>query len=346
MKPEQTAKTAIIKTLAIIGLVGTILLSVWLLVQGARVIPGAFSSLASIAEGLQSYRGAEELEVFTGKSILNSEEEFEITWNEVGSLGDYNFSYECTEGVSATMRSADDETVVIQCTDVLSLPSNVLGLTLSFSSEKSRFTDVPFRVTFTDEDGELVEESENKITLVNATIPQRNTLTEAEEAEGTKTPTEVETEVETPGEVVETTVPTAPTVPTQTETVVSYIPQSDPNGFTDLSVSYRGIGRLTGSTFEPRGTFTQDDRGAIRFDVKNIGTKTSGEWAFSAELPSGFVFESGTQSPLKPNERAEFTLGFTVDGTPRVASIAIDVDANSDIAQSNNAFEWSVRIVN
>ena len=101
---------------------------------------------------------------------------------------------------------------------------------------------------------------------------------------------------------------------------------------------------MTGNEFEAKATLEENERGAVRFEVKNIGTKTSEDWTFSITLPSGFTYSSEEEAPLKPNERAVFTLGFNVSDAPEVATIKASVTEETDTNKENNSFTWSVKI--
>jgi len=333
------SKTVVIKTLAIIGFIATITLSVWVAVQVVRVIPNAFSSsLASIADSISNYRTVDELVVTTEKSIVNTGESFEILWNDLEREGNYHFTYVCVEGVSLDIRAADGNVVHMNCTDTLTVPENVHSIEVLASSEKRRFTDVPFSVAFTDldTDDELFSE-DSKVTVVNATIPQSADLA------ADNSTSEEEITVVTPQPTPAEEAPT-PAKPITIETSVSFLPTSHEDGFTDLKMSYLGVGSLDDNVFTPKATFVTGTKGALKFEVKNIGTKTSDDWTFTATLPSGFVFNSDTQAALKPNERAEFTLGFDVVAEESTQKIKATLTEENDTNETNDSFNWSVKV--
>ena len=95
-------------------------------------------------------------------------------------------------------------------------------------------------------------------------------------------------------------------VPAVSPRPIFIIPTSNPDGFVDLSVSYLGAGYLVNNrTLYRRAAIDNNWRSGVKFAVKNTGTKTSGEWAFFATLPSGQQNPvAARQAPLKPNERA------------------------------------------
>lgn len=156
--------------------------------------------------------------------------------------------------------------------------------------------------------------------------------------------------VEEDNEVDSAPTPTpTPTVPAPVEykTVVTYkTPVSDPNGYTDLQASFVAVGHMTsGGRFMPTNVIEEGKYSALQFAVKNIGTKTSGEWHFGAELPGGSTMNSKVQKPLKPSETSTLTVVFTPneDGRERAS---VTVFGGNDISLTNNSFDVNVEVVN
>ena len=345
MQDSSNGRRAVIKVLAIVGFLATITVGVWFMVQVVGALPGAFSSLASIANSLNTNRGEEELTVATGRSIVNSDELFTISWTTLDREGTYQFSYACTEGISLDVETENGTLVPVPCGEVRSLPEGENTLDVRIASERRRFSDVPFTIAFVESD-EVVTERTNKVTVVNATIPLSAELAENGESTSTDETSEGTEEEDTVTEQPTTPSPTSAPRPTPQTTpqVITVMPQSDENGFTDLAIRYLGIGELDDDTFVPRATLDNDTRGALKFEVKNIGTKTSEEWAFTVNLPSGFEYESDEQAALKPNERVEFTLGFSPSESEDDADISAEIFADEDTNSRNDRFTWSVEV--
>jgi hypothetical protein len=212
-------------------------------------------------------------------------------------------------------------------------------------SEKQRFIDVPYSVSFTNLDGEEVT-ARNQVTIVNASIPT-NPLATTEDLE---TETNREPEPEPAPEVAgETTsnVPTTPVVagpPQVVQEVIYALPTSDPNGSVDLAIRLVTTGVMTSQNFIPGSLISKSQTGAFQFEVKNLGTKTSDNWSFAALLPSDIKYTSKTQSPLKPNERAIITLGFDGITKTGVEAFSAQLTTDEDTDASNNQFASTVRI--
>lgn len=338
---SNESKNAAIKSLAIIGFIVVIVLSVWIAVQVVRFAPTAFSTLASIADGV--YGRDADFIVATEKNIVNSGDTFAVSWTSLQKDGTYVFTYRCTEGVSAEIRNSEGNIVSVDCEVQLPLAARDQSADVIFTSEKRRFADVPFSIKFIPE-GEIVasEEKNQLVTVVNATISQSSDLAVQTEVE--KDESEV---IEENGSEDNTASVIGGTVQTKPVTTTIY-PVSDPNGTTDLQLIYLGIGTFNKNTqlFTPGTEIDNDKRSAVRFEVKNIGTKTSGDWTFSADLLQGYSYNSPSQEPLRPNERAVITLGFDeVTQSVGTQNIVVTVSGGNDINTSNNSFDWAIKVV-
>jgi len=337
-------KNAVTKSFAIVGFVALILFAVWLAVQIVSLIPSAFGSLASIADGVYNYEGAEEqFIVATERSVVNSEEPFTISWTEHRRDGDYTFSYACTDGAALQIVDGAGNRADLACDTPVALGTNT-AVSVAVASEKQRFTDIDYTITFTDAETGTVSTTDASTTIVNASIPTSIVL-------GEETTTEKEEVVEETTEAIveEPTTPATPVAgtPTTVEEVIYAIPTSNPNGTVDLAVDYVGVGILTGNnTFAQTGTIDVDQTGAFRFEVTNLGTKTSDEWSFEALLPSGIEYTSGDQVALKPNETAVITIGFDGLSQTGVERFSADISVDDDTNTSNNGFISAVKVVN
>jgi hypothetical protein len=107
----------------------------------------------------------------------------------------------------------------------------------------------------------------------------------------------------TPGEETTTTYPSGGT------------PVATLHGLPDLKVTITQVGYLSlnnTDSFIAAKVIPSGLRGAVKFTVTNVGTNTTGNWSFNANLPttSSFTFNSDAQKPLLPGERIDYTLGF------------------------------------
>lgn len=344
VSPKQ--KDSILKTLAIIGFTGIVVLIAWLSIQLVNLIPGAFSSLASLAEGVNRYQSSEvssgedltPLTVTSNKTLINVREPVELTWENAGRPGSYLFSYSCTEGVAIDLTDEAGERS-INC-DTNYNVGDVTTLTLSAQSEKERYANIDYTVSFlgTNDTTPRAAGSES-LTVVNPDI--RNLL-----AVETDTTTEEGAAATSEEPTVEPVIPTTPSNPTTPPFEQEYtyaIPTSDPNGRTDLAVRFLNVGTLVGNSFVA-GAVEQDESGAIQFEVKNLGTKTSNDWTYTVALPTGGNYQSPDQDPLKPNERAVVTIGFPA-GADAQHTFTVTIDTDGDRSSLNDRFAQPVTFV-
>lgn len=309
MNETQTLRGAVVKTLAIVGFMVTIGGILFVGSLGIKKIPENFSSLASIAQTIQNYRGKDaHLQIATEKVVVNSKEPFQISWTDMGKTGEFTFQYDCISGTHLEVQSTDEKFIPMECTDTLSLPADVHGLFLTAVSNESRFIDIPLTLTFTDGDNDTPITQTTKITIVNATIPNKERAEEIVSSDSTHTPIISSTE-----SVIEDVVTPVSEEPTPANAKKPESNAQTPKLYTDLAITPVAIGTLKNGVFTPTNEFDTDLNNAVQFDVKNIGTATSGTWSFKTILPSGEMYQSPTQVPLLPSAHVTFTLGFYLD---------------------------------
>lgn len=331
------ASTTTNKILAVLGFLIAIVFLLWLAVKLVAFLPSAFSSLASIADSVQNYRPTEEIVLSTSNSVINADAPFVITWDEVTNPGTFTFTYDCD--TQATLQTTlEGETVTLTCDEPVTLSNND-QVEVVATSDEQRFTDVTYTITFLPEQGKTVSATDT-VTVVNAAIPAGGVAAVPDEEEETE-----------PAEPAPSESP-APTTPPETyyrtvEEVTYSTPTSDPNGYVDLEVKFVAIGHFDNNqNFRRVTSLETDEPGALRFYVKNIGTKTSADWTFDAELPTGVTYESTRQAPLKPNEQSVLTIQFGDIDQSGLAHFTVDVATDKDIVSSNNQLDWAIAITN
>lgn len=343
-KVPQEKKDSVTKTLAILGFVAIVIFIVWLAVQVVALIPSAFSSLASIADSVYG-PGDQELVVSTRNSVVNAGESFTVNWSELPGDGRYGFSYQCAEGVSLDIRTENGATRTVDCGELIDL-EDATEVNVIVNAERERFTDVEYAITYMQEGAENTV-TDSVITVVNTSIPTGTVVatddteeTQAQEPEDEPEPTET-----TPTEPETTTTSPGRSESTYRENFTFRVPQSDPNGVVDLYVMHMGVGTVDrAGYFTPRPYLEEDEGGAIRFAVVNVGSKTATDWGYEADLPSGDTYESDDEAPLRPGERSIITLGFAGLTGSGLESFGVGINAAGDINQSNNRYEWVVEV--
>jgi hypothetical protein len=353
---EQKDQDRVLKILAIAGFVGLLIIIAWLGIQLVRVLPNAFTSLASLADSVYNYEPVD-LIVVSNKSTVNPDENFTLSWSIPKQKGSFAFSYACADGLAVDMRDLGNSIKNLACDTNYNIGS-VGTLELIAQSERERFVDIAYTVDFIPTDAtEPTGTQAGVVTVINPAISDNNDVAVVPDEETTE---EVATTEETEEPAVTTptssSTPTTPTTPaptptkpvtpapkpTYTQQYVYSIPTSDPKGFTDLNARHLGSGILDANNrFIATTIIDNDNRGAIQFEVKNVGTKTSNKWTYTAKLPNGTTYTSGSQTELKPNERAVITLGFTIETTGTKTN-TVSVAVSSDNKLANNSFSTNI----
>ena len=354
MNNTTETKRPVRTALILITFVFAIAAVAWLSIKIVNNVPGSFASLASLAETVKDYEANNEnvdgplqdmLIVTSDTNVIVAGEQVRLSWTEATNPGSYVFSYGCTDGVAVDL---EDATGVhsISCDTNYNI-GNVNTISLKIDSEKERYVDIPYTLAFLGTNDTAPRASDDAIlTVVNNRISSTD-ATEVAVSETTgeeTTEPEIVTEPEPETPVTETpTTGTNAGTPTYTQEYTYEIPVSDPNGRTDLAVRYLNVGRIVDNQFVAQ-VVDNDYSGAIQFEVKNYGTKTSEEWTYSVSLPSGGVYESSEQVALKPNERAVITIGFP-ESTVTSHNFKVKISLSGDANKSNNSFTQTVNFI-
>jgi hypothetical protein len=336
---EQARKDAWLKSFAVAGFIAIIILLAWLSIKLVSTLPNAVSSLASIADTVYNYKKPE-VNISSSKGSISTGETVNFSWEIPSQSGTFTIKNDCIEGVSVTLNGS----IVLPCDNEFNLGS-ISGVDIAISSERFRFVDVPFLIGFVP----------NTSDVATATSSRSVTVTNISIAADSGTTVEVTPPSVVIPDVVEET-PTTPTTPATPDTPVTTPPQyvtvktpiytipvSNPNGYVDLSATFLSQGYLTTSRQYVVAPQLTSGVGAIQFAVKNIGTKTSGNWSYVVTLPNGTTYIAPQQAPLKPNERSTITLGFDMLGiTAGNKSVVLAVTVTGDANLSNNSFAKTI----
>ena len=344
---EQESKERTARWLAILGFLAVIAALAWIVI----LVVGTFvPNLASILSINFNQTQNEPTITLTSRAI-NHNEDFTLNWDNVARGTTVQFSYDCEDGVSFETNTGDRGIQSIQCSIPYNFDSGTNEITLTARSTQARFSDVPVSVSFipgNDSNDTVIRSTVVSITNSRISLTDTDTVTDSDntipEDEITTTPDEQT--VSTPPTTEQTTPqpPTASPTPSQPQYQYVYtIPQSDPNGFTDLGVRYLGVGKIESGNFTPLTKFDQGENGAIRFAIKNNGTRTSETWTYRAVLPNGQVYQSPNQSPLRPNEEATIALGFKAPEEVGTNVFKVTISTTRDTNNSNNLIRWTVQ---
>jgi hypothetical protein len=339
-------RTGAFRLLAILGFIAAVIAGLWLIIQAVRYLPTGFVSLANMADGL--FGRDKGLSLTAPQDVVNSGDSYRINFNPIREDGTYVFSYRCIEGVSAQTRDSAGDIVDIVCDEELKIRTGRMRGAqtheITFESEKQRFSDVPYTISFyaNDKNAPLYE-SKGIATIINATIPEAGIATGIKPTVKPETSAKPSVTVSTTPAVAPVTQPTATTrVPVETITYQ----ESKPNGTADLEVHIIGVGEMKGTALIPKSTLDADNISALQVAIKNIGTKTSNEWDLTIAYPGDEddSYTSRSRKALLPGEREIITLRFTPDDRKNTGRIQVTATSKAEKTTSNNTAVKSIQI--
>jgi len=326
-------RKAATRTIAIFAFIFVIVLGIFGSLALAKAVPGLFSGMAaavtsvfsnspSDTENAPETTTPQNIAVSLPTNTVAHNQTFTLSWGHTGKTtdGTYSFRYDCVNGVSFTSPATSGAATDIVCGTSFNLKNTIGSIALTAHSSATANADVGLHIDY---------------------IP--NGASQAV-ASGSAVLT-----VEKP--VVKTT-PTTNTGGTTTTVTYPTTAVSDPNGFVDLSVRIVGVGVVNRNT----GTFysitypsrsSQVDRIALRFEVKNQGTKTSPQWFFRADLPTAqsYTFNSQAQTALRPGESIIFTLAFDGFTNSNTGNANITVDPSNYVVESNEGNNYVTQVI-
>lgn len=339
METQTQKRSVALKAISIVGFVAILIFGVWGLIQVARMVPNLFSSIGGAAVSLSTiFVPAERLEVSLETANVTSGEPFTISWEHTNKRGEgiYRLTYACRDGV--TMQTPDERGAyqTVFCDTPFNLTNAEDTMKVVAFSDKNRFIDVPLKLAFTRlSDGEMTASTETGVTIENkqystATLPAATSTT----ASAPATPA-------TPGRIIRK----AGTETRNVYTTTTGSRVSDPNGRVDLSVQILQTGSIDPITnvFTQTASIRRGSKGAVRFLVTNLGTKSAENWNFNAVVPTFpmYIYSSDMQPVLGPGDSVEYTLQFDqADGTATKGILTVNIDPSgairNEISRDNN----------
>lgn len=118
-----------------------------------------------------------------------------------------------------------------------------------------------------------------------------------------------------------------------------------PVAYSDLRIAVLEGGVIKNGVFSSAKSFEYDAHNAIKFDVRNIGTKSSGTWVFTITLSSGRTYTSAPQAPLHPHSGVISVFGFDItDEANELIVINSTVISSSDSNSANNSATFTIPV--
>jgi len=283
-----------------------ITIGLWGVISAVRLAPRIFGSIS------ETIVGNRPIEVTLPSTEVKSGEPFTLTWEDRSREdGLYTIVYECTPNFE--MRAATDGAPAnpLPCGMPFAVPATETSARLVPLLKSGDLVSVPITISYVAADGEHKTEGRTSLTVLKGARPV---------AVATSTPSTGGTQA-----------PRTPQTPTT--------PAPKPAGKPDLvirNITMGVIDPMTGA-FITKNVFGSYETVSYKFDVANRGAGRSGQWSFTANLPTRgtpTAYQSPVQNPLGVGDHIEFTLNFSA---PASGSVSIQVDPSGAIAETNES---------
>ncbi len=319
------------------GVIAVIVVGMWGLGRVLPQIPNSLSKVSAAAVTLfQTFIPKESLELSSSAREILTGESFALSWSHrtKDTRGYYSLTYPCTENLALTIGEKSQNLVcndyfLIQKGQIESLPIKV---NFNGLGETELLITLGFRETSVEEDRITASVS---IKVYGKNIIPKLTPVDSGASVSMQTPETktVSAGVNATSSKYQAGEKTESLHPIGTET------QASPIGKIDLEskiIEAGIIDRIT-NEFTATTTLKSSDRIAVRFEVKNVGSKESGSWFFNAVLPTYpmHIFSSEGQQSLMPGDKIEYTLGFDSIVPGENVRFVVNADPTSSIPELN-----------
>jgi len=306
------------------GLLGSILLAfvIILILLSVSFVPGIMSKISSsLSAALYSvFIPAENATITTDKIIINSGEDFTVNFKKTESIpGIFTISYACNPNVSLVSVEGSGLRK-IDCDKPFYLLENETFLKIR-PTTADNVVRLVIEGAFENSDTQKTD----KIGVTRITI-KNNSI----------------------GVIADQPVTTTSTT-TKASTYIAPVVQPAYYGKPDLAIRVLQVGLLNQYTnlINSQTQFNYSDMVGVKFEVRNDGDANTGQWSFTASLPSNSTptYTSNIQVSLKPGESIIFTLGFNNLTNTYTGLITINVDPQNIVSESveyNNIVTQSI----
>lgn len=272
---STTFKDAVLRAVAILGLLAILLLGAWGIIQLAFFISSLFNNAGGAVSTSQTT--THELITVNVPTTATAGQPVTIGWNHTGGSGNYAYSvsYSCVTGLTFKAPVPTGSTQTVPC----DTPFN-------YTQATSNLSITPIYSGSTDA----------KVTI---TVLATNLATGAITAQTTGTMTVKATKAATPAKTTKTT-STSGSKSSSTY-VASTKHYSSLYGYSDLQVTITSV-------------YSQNGRAALQFVIQNVGTNvTPANWTFNATLPinGSYVYTSAPQQALYPGDKIVYSMGYS-----------------------------------
>lgn len=314
-----------------------------------RIGPGIIKAISQAAVSLSgSFIPAPRLSLESTKYTVGSGETFTLSWTfdkNTENEGSYMMSYPCSQNMHVEiLDSVSGEYRTAFCNTYINFMTDDNSVSVRALANPRDPISFPITVYFTKNGASTITaRAQADITVAGSVIETPTNTKNSRQQNRTSTNT---------GTTV-TRRSVAPTTKTYTVTQnqpATEAPRIYGQGI-DLTPRIIATGIISTSTdeFIPKKVINYKDRGGIKFEVENVGDKTSSEWSFSMILPTypEYTFLSEQQPPLAPGDKVEYTIAFDSVKREEKADFLINVDNTgsvNDTNRSNNIKRGSIDI--
>lgn len=301
MAEPQQSPGLLANILAVAGFFILIVIIVWGAYHLLRLTGSGISSLFTRFNGSGSA-----ITLNAPTSPIPSGKAFTLSWRHNSApAGSYALVYQCKQGFRFDA-SMNGTTNVIPCGSAYTVGSGT-SVSLTPVLAATSTTEVPLSIIFMPS-ATSTTQTRPQATAVIAVVP------------GTTTPATGKTKTTTPKGT-------------------AAVPKESKPGIADLSVRIVAVGVIDSyGTFVQRQPMHAGEIAAVKFDIANYGTASSGSWYFTVQLPvqGSYSYASPIQMNLSPGSHIENILRFG-PVNPGGGSISVYVDSTNRVPESNES---------
>jgi hypothetical protein len=315
---QSAGRRILMKALFIVGILVAILVLGFALIY---IVPRIVNGIGNAASAITSViRGTKEsITVTSSDAAVKSGEPFTISWTDEEEVATTGFSifYECADGL--TVEFNGEAAACGEAVDA-SFDNNEADVEAILADDDS-FADVQITVSAIESDKVVRTGS------ITVTVHTDGNEDVDDNANGSVDRTDVST----------STKPSS-TKPSTGGTSVVTTPRA--TGPADLHVGGIETGVVRGGQFYAASDIDSDELAAIRFNVTNVGGRSTGSWSFNYSEPvsPASVKSSGSQPSMAAGQTFQYVITFSghVSGRATVSVYADPNNAVSEGSESNN----------
>lgn len=308
MAEKKSIKDIIIKVLFIIGIIFILLLLAFAVV---RIIPRVFSSFATVGDIFTSPLKDKEITITSNSQDLSDQDAFQLNWNYSGNEnGNFYLRYDCLDGIK--LRILGENSKNLLCNTPYNLgQANTAQFQVAYTKENS-FSDLPINISFS--------QNSNSETIATGSINLNVKNGDGNDNGNSTGDNNVDSEIINVGD-------NSKDNNTDNDNVGSNNNNSGGSTNNNPVIVSRPADLSILNMYQIGNT--------IRFDVYNLGGRSTGVWKYSYSLPNENTVTSPYQLSLNPGQGIRYTL--TLDNNTNSGNVLVIVDSNSDVSELNES---------